>query len=203
MEQPDDFTLWSEFRAGNHQAFSTIYSKFFPALYNYGEKFTAQPEIVEECVQQLFVELWQSREKLSNIHAIKPYLYKSFRRKLIRYLKQNTSYLQQPLQPVFAATVSREVEIMNAERSSFQAKLLNDALIKLSDRQREAIFLKFYDKLSYPEISKILDCEPKTAYDLVFKGVKKMRSVMPRKEIVLLSFATAILYLLISLLRIL
>ncbi len=196
MEQTDDYTLWSEFRAGNHQAFNTIYSKFFPTLYNYGEKFTSQPEIVEECVQQLFVELWQSREKLSNINAIKPYLYKAFRRKLIRHLKRNASHLRQPIQPSFLATISREAEIVHTERSSFQLKLLNEALSKLSDRQREAIFLKFYDKLGYPEISKILDCEPKAAYDLVFKGIKKMRSVMPRKEIVLLSVTVTLLYLL-------
>lgn len=194
MGQSEDRILWSEFRGGSHEAFSRIYTRFFPALYNYGIKLTPRPEVVEECVQQLFVELWLTREKLSSICSIKPYLYKSFRRKLLRQIKRDLSHRQLSAQP-FAVEISREGEIISAEQSRHRVKVLDRALQKLSDRQREAIFLKFYDQLSYSEISKVLECEPKVAYDLVFKAIRKMRLVMAEKKLVLLSVAIGLLFL--------
>ncbi len=192
QELIDDHTLWDEFRDGNHRAFAVIYSNFFPALYNYGKKFTTHTILVEECVQQLFVELWQSRQNLSAIHSIKPYLYKSFRRKLLKNLKQHTSstYIDMHTQQ-FMVDISREEEILNAERTDRQAQILSEAIKKLSDKQREVIFLKFYDKLSYSEISTIMNCDTKVAYDLVFNGIKRLRAFMPEKKVIL--FSTALL----------
>ncbi|WPP51816.1 RNA polymerase sigma factor [Catalinimonas niigatensis] len=190
-EQTDDYTLWREFRNGSHQAFGIIYSKFFPALYNYGRKFTPQTDLIEECAQQLFVELWQTRQRLSDVSTIRPYLYKSFRRKLLKNITVSSAvaYLDSHLQS-FSVEVSREMEIMYAERTDVQSKILNEALKSLSDRQREVIFLKFYDQLSYAEISVIMGCNAKVAYDLVFKAIKKMRTFIPKKEFILFSTVT-------------
>lgn len=81
---------WHSFIEGNKSSFEELMKFFFRPLFNYGYKFIKDEELVKDTIQELFIRLWNSRERLSaNVHP-KAYLFASLRRAL--YRKTQTQY---------------------------------------------------------------------------------------------------------------
>ena len=85
----NDEVLWSSFKKGNELALSMLYKKHVQRLYNYGMHTCRDYDMVLDCLQELFLRLWNKRETVSNINSVKPYLFKSFRRLLIHEIVEN------------------------------------------------------------------------------------------------------------------
>src|SRR5688500_10958520 len=78
-----DAEIWNKFKSGDKRALSYIYSRYFEKLYNYGSRITDDFGLVEDSIQDLFVEFWNNREEIADVRNIKSYFYKSLRRKII------------------------------------------------------------------------------------------------------------------------
>jgi DNA-directed RNA polymerase specialized sigma24 family protein len=78
-----DEALWSSFKTGNELALSILYKKHVQRLYDYGMHSFRSHDLVVDCLQELFLRLWNKRETLASVQAVKPYLFKAFRRILI------------------------------------------------------------------------------------------------------------------------
>ena len=78
-----DLQLWIDFQAGSEMAYETIYREHVAMLYSFGLKLTNDKELIKDCIQDLFVELWKSKHRLAPVKSIKSYLFKSIRRKVI------------------------------------------------------------------------------------------------------------------------
>ena len=61
-------------------------------------------------------------------------------------------------------------------------ELLWRAMAGLTDRQRAAIVLRFYEDLSEADVAEILRCRPGTAKSLVSRGLEAMRQEMRGEE---------------------
>ncbi len=78
--------LWSQLRQGRKAALEALYRAYAPVLLQYGGKFSADRQLVEDCLQDLFVGLWQAREQLGEVSSVKSYLLVAMRRRVIRQL---------------------------------------------------------------------------------------------------------------------
>src|SRR5438477_8459552 len=83
----NEFSIWNDFRSGDPSAYSLIYRKYFFALYSYGKKFSSDKELIEDCIQDLFIKIWNNRDNLNDTTSIKYYLFISLKRKLVDALK--------------------------------------------------------------------------------------------------------------------
>lgn len=70
-----DFDLWRLFLQSDEQTFATIFDVQSPILYRYGNAITAHSEIVEDSIQDIFIELWNSRTRLKDTDSIRFYLF--------------------------------------------------------------------------------------------------------------------------------
>ena len=83
-----DIELWNRFAGGDKEAFSLLFRRFYPLLFQYGSKIVADDAVVEDAIQELFAELWQkpTQQPLQSVkayllQALKFKLYKTFRAK--------------------------------------------------------------------------------------------------------------------------
>jgi RNA polymerase sigma factor (sigma-70 family) len=169
-----DSEVWIAFKQGNQQALDYIFEKYVRLLYAYGARITKNGNLVEDCIQDIFVELWQKREVVSEINGIKFYLLKSLRRRILRVLSgQRESVASESTWEGYEGEVEFSVEFkLIQEQVLFeQREKLFKALSLLSERQREAVYLKFYEKVSYEEIAEIMGLGIKSAYNLVGKTI--------------------------------
>ena len=78
---------------------------------------------------------------------------------------------------------------------------MQNALDQLTPRQREAIFLKYQEGFSYPEIAEMMTLTQKATYKLVGRGIGVLRKVLGCLFIVLINSFIAYQNLLIVLVK--
>jgi RNA polymerase sigma factor (sigma-70 family) len=180
-EYNNDQKLWLSFQEGNEQAYAEIYTAHFNHLFRYGKKFTTDTDLIEDCIQDLFVSLWKSRESLSLPESIKNYLFKSLRFSIFKKIKITPDYsLDDFIVNEYANEIIPPQEsILIGEDEKTEAKLkIEKALKILPKRQKEAIFLKFYSELSYPEIAEIMQISAQAVYNLISKSIIQLQNEM-------------------------
>lgn len=174
-----DAELWASFRGGSEEAYQRIYETHFDGLYNYGRQFCLSPALVKDCTQDVFVTLWVSRTKLGPTDAIKYYLFKALKRRIVKCLKKEQRRVELRAQiPPFENVLSTEQRLISSQDSEEQKNRIRQAVNQLSDKQREAIFLLFYEDLSYPQIAELLAVRPKTVRNLIGKALQTMRNYL-------------------------
>ena len=183
--------LWQEFRTGNQQAFDYIFEKYIRLLYSYGHKLTAKATLVEDCIQDLFVELWEKKHLLSSTNSIKYYLFKSLRRKLIRALEKERHVLGQVAfqeDYPFDITFSHEAQLISNQITEAQYQGLTEALTTLSKRQKEVIYLRYFSNLSYEEVAAIMGLNLNSTYKIVSKAIHTLKQHLRLPVALLLLF---------------
>ncbi|GAB3723106.1 RNA polymerase sigma factor [Spirosoma lituiforme] len=176
MTSQEEEDLWRRFRDDNQQAFETIYTTYFSVLFHYGYHIAPNEELVKDCIQTLFVELWRSRRSLSQTTSVKFYLLKAMRRKVYHSLRkeeQYTTYI--PGSDENDTAFSPELELINQQADAHQQEMLRQAIEQLSHRQKEAITLLYIEGLSYPEISDMMSIKIRTVYNLVHTALDSLR----------------------------
>lgn len=175
-----DVQLWQEFQSGSEKAYATIYKNNVSLLYSYGLKLVHNKDLVKDAIQDLFVELWNNRNNLGKVTYIKPYLYKSIRRKLIAesIKSRRTETIEKAtfLEPLI--TPSFERLLIEKQLYNSQLEELKKALIKLTSKQHEILHLKFNAQLSYDEITQIMSLSKKGVYKLMDRAIQTLRKHM-------------------------
>ncbi|NND34912.1 MAG: sigma-70 family RNA polymerase sigma factor [Saprospiraceae bacterium] len=172
-----DELLWKELQNGNQGALKRIYDEHIVDLLQYGCRFTGAKEMVEDCVHDLFIYLWQNRSSLGNTHSIKSYLLVSLRRRIFKHLKKES--VIDSKEPVsFEAGLSVEDKWILAEDDAEKHRALQEAFAALSDRQKEAIYLRYYQQMNYQSISQVMDINYQSVRNLIHNGIQGMRKVM-------------------------
>ncbi len=174
--------LWQAFQNGSQSAFETIYQQLFPVLYNYGYRLCQDKDQVKDCIQTIFVEIWQKRDQAPDVHSLKQYFLKIMRRKLFQHLKESSSgspamfldFPENSTTTIFSYTLSATDG--EDEFSSLLIRKIQIAVKKLSCRKREAIILKFYENLTYAEISEVMELkDPKYARQLIYRSLDELK----------------------------
>jgi RNA polymerase sigma factor (sigma-70 family) len=174
LEKPieGEAELWEAFKKGSETAYTYIYRQYAYLLYSYGNKISSDTGLVEDCLQELFIKLWVNKSKLGHAPCIKNYLLKSFRR-LLQEAVQKTRLKQAPAgkELDFKLTLTCESENAQQQLQLEQEKKLQVAIEKLSARQKEVIYLRFYKKMANEEIAEVMDISVPAVYNLVSKAL--------------------------------
>jgi len=121
---------------------------------------------------------------------VKNYLYKAFRLLLFKdakMIQQNITYEESEYYD-FDATLSIEDSTIEGENIQHVQERLQQKLNQLSPRQREAIFLKFYEGLNYDEIAEVMDISVKGSYKLMARALDSLRGMLSREDFLLVLF---------------
>jgi RNA polymerase sigma factor (sigma-70 family) len=173
----DDATLWNAFRNGDERAFITIFECFSRTLYNYGYKILSESDVVKDAIQDLFIELWKNRRRLGATTAIKYYLFKSLRRKLLRiHSKNSTSIYIRLTSGMMGETLpSHEFFVIADQVAAEKREQLIALLDKLTKRQREAIFLRYFEELGIDKIAGIMNLSKQGVYNLISQALHQLK----------------------------
>ncbi len=173
-----DLILWNQFKNGDEESFVVLFRNYYSGLFNYGCKISADKELVEDCIQELFLDIWRSSGK-ADIISLKAYIFKAFKFKLIRLINKNNKV--QPLTSTAAENgfeLSHDNFIIDKEISLTKKEKILSALQELSPRQKEIIYLKFYQDLSYEEVSEIMQINYQAARNLIYQSIKVMKKTI-------------------------
>ena len=183
----EDILLWESFREGDREAFATLFSAHYELLYRYGGKFTADDHLLEDSIQELFIELWQAKTRTPVI-SVRAYLLKSLKYKLLKTYRKSRDIV--PLvDGETAFEWSHESFLIAGEEDNEKKRRVLKALEQLTGRQKEIIYLKYYQNLSYDEVSEIMNINYQVARNLLYQAIRSLKNRLtgPLQIIFLLS----------------
>lgn len=181
-----DTQIWDDFLHGDKAAYSFMYEKYAPVLYNYGYKIAQNRQITEDCLQDLFLTILETRERLGRTDSIKFYLMRALRRDIVRKLTSEQRFDGELDSLDFTIEFHYEPTWLDAQISQEQSTLLLQELNSLPARQKEALFLKYFDNLSYEEIAGVMGIEQTSAYKIIYKAIASLQKRIPTNTVFLL-----------------
>lgn len=148
LQKTSDQIQWTALLEGNKAALSELYERYFDLLYEYGLRFCHDREKLKDCIQDMFIKLWTNRKNLSKTTSVKPYLYTSLRHTIINKLDQEKHAKERECKsmnyPAFKMHYDIERKIIQTEEDWERNALIKNALERLTARQKECIYLRFY-----------------------------------------------------------
>ena len=161
---------------------AAIYDCEYEALIQYGFGFIREPDLIEDAIHDIFLYIWQSRTKLSPRVKIRAYLFVSLRHKLLALMKKRANQeLKSDSQSFIRDDNSAEDKLIQAEFRRELMNSLNEGFQQLRSREREAISLRYYEKMAYEDISKVMGINYQSVRNLICTGTKRLSEILQKK----------------------
>jgi len=165
--------------------FLALYRKYYHSLLFIGIKEIKDAGLVKDAIQQQFLYLWEKRESIQPAKNVRSYLITSFLRRLTADWKRagKTGDLQ-----VAWNYHSREPELTPEENlirkddHRHLSTLLLNHLNTLPSRQKELIVLRFYEGLTYDEITERTGLTHRTVYNKIHEALKTLKANLDKNE---------------------
>lgn len=180
---PNEKYLWQRVKAGSELSFSLLYKRYTKLLYNYGMHHCHDHNLVMDCLQEIFTSIWDNRTTLSDVYAVNTYLFKSFRRlmhKKLTWRRRFSLSLDRSKEVSFEIVLPIEYIIERDEDVVVRIARLRQCIGSLTKRQREALFLRFYNGLNYAEVASIMELQVDSVYNLISKSIDTLRTLMAK-----------------------
>ncbi|GAB3509428.1 RNA polymerase sigma factor [Spirosoma knui] len=193
---PLDHVLWQAYRAGDKQALGLLVERYYGVLKHYGLKFMVGESVVEDCIQELFLQLWQNRLQINETNSVRHYLLKSIRHHILQHLREQKrlSYEELDWDTSVVEDIDSETLLIHQESLRSMTKMIQDQLAALPAREREALHLRYYENLSIPEIADVMNVNRQSVSNFLQKALNKMRSRWQVSALMALCFFSKIIF---------
>ncbi|QRR04174.1 sigma-70 family RNA polymerase sigma factor [Dyadobacter sandarakinus] len=175
----DDAALWLAFREGDNQALGLLAERYYRTLRRYGMKFMVGPAVVDDAVQDIFLDLWQRRHRINHTESVKFYLLKALRHHIIAYLRYHQKFTGESAldwDTSMPENFNAESLLIEQETLSDLTGELHRQLSRLPKREREALYLRYYEDLSVHEIAELMGVNRQSVSNFLQKALHKIRS---------------------------
>ena len=139
MQEDESKIKWSQFLAGDNEAYCWIYKVYIQMLFRYGHNFTSDTELIKDCIQDVFTGLYVTDELYTN-----------------------------------------------------QQRKIQEILNVLTPRQKEIIYYRYIQELSFDEICIMMDMNYQSAQNLIQRSLKKIRDLYGPAEVFLLLLSISV-----------
>ena len=181
--------LRDEFVAGDDKAYSILYNLFAKDLYAFGLSLRANTELIEDAIHDIYVDIYAHRQNLEKVDNLKFYFIAAFRNRLF-YLIKKESRTSEINERNFLGLNERDYQEEWIERETETEKqvMLKKLLGELNEHQREALYHRFVEGLSCDEIAELMNINYQSAKNLIYRAIKKLKTIAAFTIILMLLF---------------
>ncbi len=189
----NDLNLWDRFLTGDDGAYEFIYKKYSQDLFSYGMRFTYDREIVKDCMQDVFLKIYNNRYQLTRVQNLRFYLYVALKNSLFNVFdKTGNMYNIDTVEPVFNLEYTVEQKMIDEEDDLEIKDNIVNMLSQLTPHQKEIIHYRFMEGLKIREIGQIMHMNEQSVHNLLLRTIKKIRKILKKKEEVITRKGAAI-----------
>ena len=171
-------TWWQQSLHNDTASYGYIHAALFSGLYNYAAKILNDDALADDAVQDLFIKIWNKRSTIGLLQKVKPFFYTVLRRQIFNQLRDlklrnfKISFITQP----DIEFSQEEILIKKEDDAGFKEKILS-LLNALPRRQKEVIYLHYFDNMSLKQISIVMDINHQSVMNLKLRAIQKMRNL--------------------------
>lgn len=167
---------------GDKEAFKLLYMAYYVYLCTVSTKYVYDAEVAKEIVNDVFLNVWNIREKL--VYPIKTYLIRSVQNRSLNYLrdKRIKEVALSELDEYMIAFNEEQVAapqqpLEYLENKEFES-LVSEAIDNLPDKCRDIFIQYLYKHKSYEEIAEMYNLSESTVRGQVRIALTKLKKDM-------------------------
>jgi RNA polymerase sigma factor (sigma-70 family) len=165
---------WRTFtRDSDRESLKQLFLCTYGTLFTYGVKLTQDPTTTRDAIQEVFLNLWQYRTRLNPQAKAIPYLLRAVRNELVRIEKQFRGHAD--LTDETSKLTFLPHEFQDPVLDASERALILETLNRLPSRQREILYLRFYENLSFEDIATVLGINYQSAVNQSFRAISRLR----------------------------
>jgi len=169
--------------AGDETAFTSIYMFYSEKVYRLAYRFLKDQKQSEDIVQETFISLWLSRDRLQPEGDMWLYLYVISKRLSINSLKQICKSTDQ-----LSALIRNAVQVHNTTEENviaYDLEVFTQKIIDKLPRQQQLVFKLSRDNgLSYKEIAEELNISPNTVKNHMVQALKTLKANLKSADLI-------------------
>lgn len=155
-----------------------LYKLFSHELFRFGLSMVNDQDFVQDCIQEVFIDLWKYHKTLQQANNVKVYLFKSLSRKISKASSKEKKWRKEEIKEdnlpgYFLESI--ESKIINSQKGEDLQRKIAKALQKLPVRQKEVILYLYFEDFSYEEVSKMMGINLRSVYTLAWKAISSLK----------------------------
>ena len=154
------------------KTFEEAFKSNFKALHAYAYTIIQDEGMAEEMVQNVFLKLWENRDRMAIHTSLKAYLYRSVYHESLNYLKHK-KVQRKYMEEAMVEHKHNQAEVDEAANELHRH--LKEALRQLPEKCRTVFQLSRFEELKYQEIADKLGISLKTVEAHMGKALKLLR----------------------------
>lgn len=161
-------------------AFEAIFREYYGPLCGFAERTVGSRAVAEEVVDDVFLRVWEQRERWPKFEGMRAYLYTAVRNQALMHVRHESvvrrvvgDALRGEFVPGMGEVAASADDELHLRRF---AKAAQQAIEQLPARNREVYRLYRQHHLSYAEIAEVLGLSVKTVENHLSRSLKSLRA---------------------------
>jgi RNA polymerase sigma-70 factor (ECF subfamily) len=172
-----DKQLFDQLAAGDESAFRKLFDAYREMLFIFAFQLTHSKVDAEEILQDIFLKLWENREKLRQVDNPKNYLFIMARNRTLDLLTK-ISKDQKLMKQVWANITQQGSPVEEIIEAKESQKLINEALSRLSERKQAIFNLSRKGGLSHEQIADQLGISVQTVKNTITEVLRFIKDYL-------------------------
>jgi RNA polymerase sigma-70 factor (ECF subfamily) len=189
--QHTDQFLLQQLTHNDQAAFTAIYQRYWKLLFREAMNVLRSQKEAEDCVQELFVSLWNRRQNLAVNSSLKAYLQTAIRYQCIDRIEKDmirNGYLED-----FSSYLSARQTLPSVEEEIYARELaanIDQVMDKMPDKMREVFRMSRQQHLTHREIADRLNISEETVKKQIYLALKIIKTNLPNATLAMVIAAT-------------
>jgi len=168
--------LIRELQRGNAKAFEELYFRYHARLYNFCNTIIRNTQEAEGLVQEIFITIWENREKLDENKSFSGFIFKIARNKVLNRIKQKLTHNVYRKYMSDKEPIDLRIEIESRE----MMVLIQKSIDALPEQTKEIFLFSRKDGMTYKEIARKLNISENVVDHEIRKALQKIREYLSK-----------------------
>ncbi len=169
MNSDEDTILVKEFKNGNERVFDSLFEKYQISLYSICYRFTRNESDARELTQDIFIKVFNNLRQFNEKSKFFTWLYRIAVNTCLSF-KRKQKHPELNYDPV--------TETLSLNKRVSMKIAIDDALMKLPQRQRMSFILHHFEGYTFDEIGEIMGITTGAAKANHYQAIKKLRVLL-------------------------
>lgn len=181
INSPDEDIIDS-INFGNESSFNLLVLKYQKKVYWTAKRMLLNHDDANDITQEVFIKLYRNLKNYRNESSLFTYIYRMTINFSLNYLKKSKSLKSKALSLDYNISKNNYTDNETIYDDNIRTKMLIQAISTLPRQQRAVFNMRFYDSLSYDDISRILNKSVGTLKANYFHAIKNIERFLISKR---------------------
>ncbi len=156
-----------------------LYDTHIDNLFMFGTKFTSDRELIKDCIQDVFVRLFNKGKDLDKVDNIESYLYVSLRNRINDEFRRQTHLSDDEITDLNMRplTESEEYDLERIDEDNNRQLAMSQYISNLSPRQQQIIHLFYIEERKYDDICQIMGINYQSVRNLMHRSMSRLKKM--------------------------